>query len=411
MTRPSPRSAPSRRDLLHGGAGLLGLLGLGLPAHALAGKSRRLLIWWNGGGWDPSYVFDPHFESAGLARDPTSTAASVGGIDFADSERRPSVRAFFEAHGSRSCIVNGLAVGSISHDACSRLTLTGLRAGGPDVAAIVAASRADTAPLPYIALGGPRYPGALGAVMTPVGPTLAGVVRDAAPGAGADPAQEEALLDYLEAEAADRLGASARADGFAATLARLRQLRSSADLLEVPDDPTAQQRVDLGLRLFEAGLCPVLALEAPLPDRIAWDSHSNNDLNQAEAFESSFAALLDVVDALAAARLDGQSLLDQTTILVLSEMGRTPVLNVSGGKDHWPYTSAMLVGAGVGGGRVVGVTDETLSGQLVDLSTGQASKTGVRVEPRHLLAGLLEGFDVDPGPWFPDTPAFTAWRG
>jgi len=57
---------------------------------------------------------------------------------------------------------------------------------------------------------------------------------------------------------------------------------------------------------------------------------------------------------------EGGSLLDQTTVLVMSEMGRTPIHNAAIGKDHWPVTSAMLVGAGVAGGRVVGATDDEL---------------------------------------------------
>ena len=54
---------PTRRSLLQG-AGALGLLGAALGHRsARAAGPRRLVIWWSGGGWDTSYVFDPHFET------------------------------------------------------------------------------------------------------------------------------------------------------------------------------------------------------------------------------------------------------------------------------------------------------------------------------------------------------------
>ena len=39
--------------------------------------------------------------------------------------------------------------------------------------------------------------------------------------------------------------------------------------------------------------------------------------------------------------------MDELTVVVLSEMTRTPKFNVSGGKDPWPYTSALLLGHGL----------------------------------------------------------------
>jgi hypothetical protein len=73
--------------------------------------------------------------------------------------------------------------------------------------------------------------------------------------------------------------------------------------------------------------------------------------------------LLTLLDLLADAPGEtGGSLLDETLVLSLSEMGRAPVINGSGGKDHWPYTSALLVGGGLSGGRVLGGTDESQVG-------------------------------------------------
>ena len=74
----------------------LGAVGTLLPNIAHASTTDKVLIvYWNGGGWDPTYIFDPHFESSALDRDPYSSNGTVGEIDFADSETRPSVRGFW----------------------------------------------------------------------------------------------------------------------------------------------------------------------------------------------------------------------------------------------------------------------------------------------------------------------------
>ena len=42
----------------------------------------------------------------------------------------------------------------------------------------------------------------------------------------------------------------------------------------------------------------------------------------------------------------------------MGEFGRTPKLNATGGRDHWPRAgSVCLAGGGVRGGQVIGATD------------------------------------------------------
>ncbi|HAW30099.1 MAG TPA: DUF1501 domain-containing protein, partial [Planctomycetaceae bacterium] len=56
--------------------------------------------------------------------------------------------------------------------------------------------------------------------------------------------------------------------------------------------------------------------------------------------------------------LEERGLLEQTTVIVWGEFGRTPRINAKGGRDHWPGTqSVLLAGGGIQGGRVVGQTD------------------------------------------------------
>jgi uncharacterized protein (DUF1501 family) len=83
-------------------------------------------------------------------------------------------------------------------------------------------------------------------------------------------------------------------------------------------------------------------------------------------------------------------------------MGRTPKLNAGGGKDHWPVTSAMLLGAGVRGGRVIGATDDSLGALSLDLASGAADPKGRQLQTGNLVAGVLEHVGVDPTTHFPE---------
>jgi hypothetical protein len=102
-------------------------------------------------------------------------------------------------------------------------------------------------------------------------------------------------------------------------------------------------------RLVEAGVSLVSVILG------GWDTHADHlkitrdrllpPLNRA------FAALLD--------DLSDRGLLDTTLVAWTGEFGRTPAINVNGGRDHWGrvYTTA-LAGGGIQGGQVYGASDD-----------------------------------------------------
>ena len=100
----------------------------------------------------------------------------------------------------------------------------------------------------------------------------------------------------------------------------------------------------------------------------------------------------------------------ETVILVLSEMSRTPRLNGQNGKDHWPVTSAMVIGGGVRGGRAYGGTTNGLEARPIDLATGDAVATGGTLQTNQLAAGVLELCGADPAPWFPGVEALRGFH-
>jgi hypothetical protein len=89
-------------------------------------------------------------------------------------------------------------------------------------------------------------------------------------------------------------------------------------------------------------------------DHDAWDTHTNNFSilreNRLPAFDQTYSALLE--------DLSNSGLLEETLVVVMSEMGRTPKINPRAGRDHWTFCySAMLAGAGIRGGTVYGQSD------------------------------------------------------
>ena len=100
-------------------------------------------------------------------------------------------------------------------------------------------------------------------------------------------------------------------------------------------------------RLVEAGArCVTVAFSR-------WDHHSKNfdALRQdLPLLDQGITALLEDL------RLRG--LEQDVSVVIWGEFGRTPTINASGGRDHWPRVScALLAGGGMRHGQVIGSTD------------------------------------------------------
>jgi len=401
---------PSRRHLLG-----LAAAGLFVPrrlARAEGGSGRKFLFVFNAGGWDPSMVFAPVFSDQ-VDHGAGEVAAEEGGIAFTDAPSRPSVRRFFERWADRTCVVNGLQVPSLAHDVCTRLVMTGdARPSFDDWASLVAGLGGADRLLPNLHLSGPLFPNQFATASVRVGlvnqlPALAlGTANQRMDGAPPAPdATVEALEEAWYRARVEEWGRGAsglRAELTAAeriALDRMEQMPGVADVLTVADPESLFEVSRVALRAMASGLCRTAMVGFGEGGNGDWDTHTRNQA-QDSLFEELFATLDALLEELRASPGElGPSLLDETTVVVLSEMGRTPELNSSGGKDHWPWTSAMLVGSGVAGGRTVGAWTDGLGGELVDLRDGTARADGVTLLPGHLGATLLALADIDPGPW------------
>jgi hypothetical protein len=112
---------------------------------------------------------------------------------------------------------------------------------------------------------------------------------------------------------------------------------------------SAGQRMLLARRLVEAGVRFVSLTYG------GWDHHDNiqrANNTQMPNFDQGFAALI--------RDLDRRGMLDSTLVMVTTEFGRTPKINATAGRDHWPKVfSIVLAGGGIKKGYVHGSSDAT----------------------------------------------------
>ena len=115
--------------------------------------------------------------------------------------------------------------------------------------------------------------------------------------------------------------------------------------------PQSPQHLLLARRLIEAGVrCVTVAFGA-------WDWHANRE-GTIEYLSKKYLPVFDRAVSVFLQDLDERGLLATTTVVVWGEFGRTPRINVKGGRDHWPGAqSVLLAGGSIQGGRIVGKTD------------------------------------------------------
>ena len=139
-------------------------------------------------------------------------------------------------------------------------------------------------------------------------------------------------------------------------------------------------------RLVEAGT-RFVTVHYDCVDGYSWDSHRNSDdvkKHLLPTFDQACAALL--------GDLDDRGLLDDTLVVAIGEMGRTPKANSQWGRDHWSTLfPALLAGAGIQGGTTYGSSDRQ-----------GAYPKDHPVSPEDLAATLYWALGISPDIMLPD---------
>lgn len=363
------RTPFSRRDFLRVGGATLGGISLSQVLAASRGRSDiSCLIYFHTGGLCQHDSFDPKPDAPREVRGGFGTVPVAPGVRF--SELLPRCAQHFR----RFSVIRSMYSREAIHEKAKQYAFSGQRPNNaykhPVYGSVVAREMGSRGGLPpFVVI--PRKDicadaGFLGAAYDPFiagDPAREGYsVQDLAlpTGLGLEEAQGRAqLLAALDArlEAVEKSGIVGSMDHFyreALDLISSPQAKQAFDLGAESDRlrdaygrTTGGQGALLGRRLIEAGVRLVTLFHN------GYDTHTDNDETNAKLypeFDQAFATLLEDMAA--------RGLLDTTLVLAIGEFGRTPRINHSAGRDHWPGVfSIVAAGAGVPGGQIVGSSD------------------------------------------------------
>ena len=407
MPRP-PR--PSRRGFLELGASLgglafragLGTLPLSFAASVAEGRTtsptkQAILVWLDGG---PTHLdsFDPKPDAPSEVRGPFGDiATSVPGIRLAEHLPRMAERM---RHWT---LIRSMTSPLGEHNFGTHYLLSGYRPTPaleyPAIGSLIAAHReAGLLPghvaVPHFRVGGSNYSG------------RGFLSLEAAPfSVGGDPAEPEFRVDDLTVgdpsslerlerrrRYLEQLGEVDPALDQAFRLVLTAEARRAFDLTDEPaavrqryGTRTIGQSCLLARRLIERDV-PFVTVNDP-----GWDTHDQAVTRLRDGYTGAQVPVgkLPSLDLALAALVDdlaASGRLESTLIVVMGEFGRTPKINASGGRDHWPRCfSVALAGGGIDGGRTIGASDRR----------GE-SPAERPVTPADLACTLLHRLGLDP---------------
>jgi hypothetical protein len=142
------------------------------------------------------------------------------------------------------------------------------------------------------------------------------------------------------------------------------------------------QSLLLARRLVEGGVNFIAVFDGQTNGQNTnWDSHEKLFARHRQLIppsDQAFSALIEDLEA--------RGLLESTLVVAMGEFGRTPKMNPTAGRDHWPdcYT-AVLAGGGVCGGSVFGSSDKIAAYPARD-----------PVTPGDMAATIFWRFGIDP---------------
>ena len=367
--RPTELLLPGRRGFLQAAA-LAGVSWLTPVGHLLAaqaegsrGPARSIILVWLQGGPSQLETFDPKPEAA-IASGSKARNTAVKGVQLADGFEQLA-----DLMGEVS-LVRSLVSKEGDHERGTYQMKTGYRpdpsAEHPSIGAILCHE------LPRSEAGIPRHVSILPGQWPSRGGFLggeydafqvgdpAGKLPDVTPPVpSARDAGRVADLDVVEGAFARGRVRRVESTLHRDTLRRARRMMTSDQIkaFDVSREPESVRdeyghtpfgRACLAARrLTEVGVrCVEVTLDG-------WDCHVNNHETHRKRVRELDPALSALIRD-----LRRRNLLDQTVVLCGGEFGRTPKVNLAGGRDHWPNGySLAIAGGGIVGGRVVGETD------------------------------------------------------
>ena len=373
------------------------------------------------GGWDVTLWADPRNERKGLVEPASTDNTDIGPLTHWKSVKLDSDTDTFEILDpggmrlgpgigdlydlrDRLTVINGLAMNTVSHPDGTAYSATGrhLAGGRPPAASVDVAIANELGVeqlLPDISVNFPSsFIGErLDRRAIPLRVASAATIAKSLARSEQYLADDDraAISSLLVDESKDLAARStfpetyARIEAQEDALPRLlsNELKAAFTQKALQD---AYPQFDYKARFIGAGvLGAAFAVEAMKRDLVrciglslgGLDTHNQNYKQHAHTQQELFGTLATLVKT-----LDKLKMSERTHILVVSDFCRTPQINLSGGRDHYPNNSALVISPRFKSGRVFGKTDHE---QL--LPAGDKPLT-----PPDVLATFLHAFGIEP---------------
>lgn len=400
----------SRRQLIQHGVSLTAFTSLwslfgAKPVYAgITYPPKRKLVWINmSGGWDVLEVTDPK-QGSTSGIDMVYDWGSAPEIAEGDGTRLGRWCTNMAGIGKDLLVVRGMAMGTTSHQAGSIYMDTGIlsnsgRVNAASIPSIVSSESAATVPL--IQLNGGSDPltdrGLLNAV-SPVRASNLDLYRSMYPTQADQIARRMEVLDYLKTSVAayqSTVGVNDRLSDLSAAEAKIRvqfEGNVGSKLTLTAADAAEFSAAGAGGRSDSTTDAFALATKLIINDVVTcvnlgiggFDTHTSQTTRMQPIMQMTDRLVRAMVDKLRAA-----GKLDSTLIVLYSDFGRTPKVNGSAGRDHWPVGGALMIGGGIAGGRAVGATDDSLLALGINTTSGAVDSAGTQISPIHLGGSIL----------------------
>lgn len=398
-----------RRDFLK----LCSLAGLGVAVPRTMWASEKesppyegpfYVVFNASGGWDTTYLMDPKGIGGINRLYQEGDILTQGTHKFAPTAKTKdggmSNEDFYTEFGKELLVVNGLDYSVNNHSPGARYMATGKldSLAYPTFPALVAACKGPACPLSYLTFGNYSNTGNLVAMSrVPYLPSLKKVaLADHVDGNERSPYHEAFVMDRIEQALAKQHAAQTGAPHLprlerAENMLYAAQVSSKALQRVVPFIPNSipkermSQQAEIALASFKAGVCVSANLSIG-----QFDSHANNDRDQMKLIPEFLAGITYFIR-----RAEELGLRHKLVVIIQSEMGRTPNYNGGNGKDHWSIGSAMFLGPGIKGNRVIGATDEKQFAKPISAQSLALDDKGIRMRPEHIHEALRQLAGID----------------
>jgi len=358
-----------------------------------------------GGGWDVTSICDPKgnnvesssgrgpinkFETSairksGNLRYAPMASGAISGTDWMDT--------VYKNHRNRILVLNGVNMLSGSHSQGQYYFTNGQNFPAfPTLCALHAAPYNGKTAVPYYSSG--NIISSTGGEVSKVSISSASALDKLVESSNTQPSAIQKMMYTKRQELLDHLGYDPESPSAAETWRQFSESEAgTANIVAIknkmPANPSSGKlfNPEMVAALLASGECA----SAGFACGENFDTHHDNDIGQSSKANSLFQQINYLW-----AELERHGIADKTTVMIGSEMGRTPWYNGNNGKDHWATGSVIIMADGIGN-RMIGDSGRDLRPGKVNVDTLEPDENGIEITIQHIHRALRDRLGLQVG--------------